>query len=58
VSDAWKFQRETDDPASWARSAYAALVSFERDAARWTLSYTEHTATALRRRALSAQNGK
>jgi len=32
--------------------------SFERDAERWRLSYLEHSAQAVRRRALAQANGQ
>lgn len=35
----------------------AVSLSFEKDEARAKDSYTNHTATALRRRVLAAQNG-
>lgn len=39
------------------RSLRTVNASHEQDGARWTLSYTQHTATALRRRTLAVGNG-
>jgi hypothetical protein len=38
-------------------TAERVTASLLLDAERWTLGYTLHTATALRRRALAATNG-
>jgi len=54
VDDAARIAHLTDDQ----RATLAAVNrSHERDPERWQLSYTAHTATALRRRVRAEGNG-